>query len=142
MGQLDDQPALVTCPTCGSSQPHLHPTSDLCPDPYHRPVPTSLIEWRREVARWADLLDTVASVTPGGALGRLAEEMRREVRESGADAAAQLRCPRCGGEVEVEVEYLGYYRDTNVLGMECIGSTLPVTRDACGARWTPDGDPR
>ena len=55
---------------------------------------------------------------------------------------APLRCPRCGGEVEVEVEYLGYYSDTNVLGMECTGSTLPVTRDACGARWTPDGDPR
>lgn len=80
------RPPLTLCPTCESSQPHLHPTRAGCPDPFHEPIPATLVEWRREVARWADLLATLASgeMFPDqrAAVGRIVAEMRREIRES------------------------------------------------------------
>lgn len=78
----DGRPALTLCPSCKSSQPHLHPTADLCTDPYHRPVPASLTEWRREVARWADLLDSWSLLDHSGdrrPIHRIVADMRREV---------------------------------------------------------------
>lgn len=81
--EVAGRPALITCPTCGSAQPHLHPSADLCPGPFHQPVPATLTEWRREVARWADLLEQLTGWR-ADALTRIAADMRREVRASGS----------------------------------------------------------
>lgn len=58
-----DRPGI--CPTCESSQPHLHPHRDLCSDPWHKPVPTTVDGWRREVERWAGLLHQIAEFGSG-----------------------------------------------------------------------------
>lgn len=74
--EASTRPAL--CPTCDSSQPHLHPHRNLCPDSWHQPVPKTSDEWRREVHRWAGLLDQIVDYDIGGdAARRLSGDMRR-----------------------------------------------------------------
>lgn len=75
-------PEWTTCPTCSSSRPHLHPTEDLCPDPFHQPEPATAQEWRAEVTRWADLLDQIGHLPAGtglDAVARIVADMRREL---------------------------------------------------------------
>jgi hypothetical protein len=60
-----------------------------------------------------------------------------------SDTVPPLRCPRCGGEIEVETSRSsGYYSELEVDGVECTGTTSPDYRPGCGARWTIFGDPR
>jgi uncharacterized OB-fold protein len=77
------------CPTCGSVFAHLHPTRDLCPDPFHQPVPGSIQEWRLEVDRWASILADVATTRQPldvpRALGLIVDDMRRELAATRTD---------------------------------------------------------
>lgn len=79
-----------TCPTCDSSQPHLHPSPDLCTNPWHQPVPTTVAGWRREVSRWAYLLRNLAELADlvadaGPSAGRIADDMTRALAEPADD---------------------------------------------------------
>jgi len=69
------------CPTCHSAWPHLHPSPDLCTDPYHQPVPTTAAEWREEVKRWSSLLSTTTTDEDLGmdSVRRVVADMDREI---------------------------------------------------------------
>lgn len=70
------------CPHCDSSQPHLYPGPELCPDVWHRPVPVTVDEWRVHVQHWAEQLRQAPlfkdeAIDPVAVMCRISEDMIR-----------------------------------------------------------------